>query len=552
MSRFVAPFLFLLLLLPFAAAQDQVVINSKDWRDVYTGAIFASLLGIDSHYVAEESQGLMLIREVLNKGETSVLLVESASEPFVFGYTKKLEDAGFTVEEFVSTDPLETSIEFARRAAEEGIDSFIIVGDDLGYNAISVTPYAIVNRMMVIFADNDNIDDVTEFLTENARQVLVYGHIGRAVREALLPFNPDTINTGDRYKDNVEIVRRFLEKRPVKQLLLTNGEFIEHGFFNDEFPVLFIGTTNIPEHIVEFIQDQEIKTAIVIGYDLFENARRLRKLTGVRMFLKYGQGRNEKMYALDIFAIPSYAPVIELSAVRYNMLTKQLEVIYENLGDVYSYIQALSHELTVDGERIAIVGDTEASFIDGGDKIAITYDLDLLEYTDAMITAESKVAFGESPSSLTKLLHKDSVIEIVSVEDDSQIRIRKVIYNKKTKRFEIHIENPGKRAVYAGPTIVDLLVGDERVTQSGEQQRIPSGRTQVFKIKVLMEESDYEDNPMVTVRVRFGSREDALVNSLTEDHELVIMAFDYKKAAVVGMVVVIAMLLLLIRRRRRR
>ena len=162
--------------------------------------------------------------------------------------------------------------------------------------------------------NDDNIDAVYNFLSQNADDVLLYGRLSTKIREQLSIFSPDVINTGNKIEDNLEIVKKFEREKAVTQIILTNGEFIEPSFFNNEFPVLFIGTTNIPSKVMEYIYQTSAKAAVVIGYDLYSNAKTVRDATGMRVFLKYGQGRDEQIYALDIFPLPKHDPEFSLKS----------------------------------------------------------------------------------------------------------------------------------------------------------------------------------------------------------------------------------------------
>ena len=361
------------ILLPSVAAVDQVIINSQDWRDIYTGILYAQLIGKDVHYVAEKTQGLQLINEVIDKNKKEVLLIESEN-PTAIGYESLLKNAGFTVEKYSSDDPYQTNLEFAQKAIQEkDIHSFIVIDADLGYEAVSVAPYALLNQAFVLFADAENSDQIKELLTseENNKTVLLYGHLDRKVKEDLQALHSEVINTGEDSLDNIEIVSRFLEQQPTKQIIFTSGEVLEKSFFNQEFPVLLIGTDLIPEQTLDFLQDSSITTAVVIGYDLFSNAKKIKDATGIKVLLKYGQGRNSELYALDVFPLPKYDLKIDIASIRYNTLNHQLEVTYRNTGNAYTLVQALSHRILSDGDPVAEVGDEKPLQLNPDDAVKI-------------------------------------------------------------------------------------------------------------------------------------------------------------------------------------
>ncbi|MBU0469971.1 MAG: hypothetical protein KKA62_04605 [Nanoarchaeota archaeon] len=555
MKKLILLSLLLVLIIPVVIAEDQVVINSKNWQDVYSGQLYASLNDLEVHYVAEETQGLQLVNEVLPRDKKGVLLIESDKEPFTFGYKAKLEGVGFEVEEFISTDAKKTNLELAKLTLEkQSVSGFIILDGSLGYSALSVAPYAILTKSLVLFVDRNNIDEVYQFLQENTRDILIYGSVDRTVKDRLAPFSPEIINNGDRYKDNLEMVRKFLDLKDSKQVTFTNGEFIEPGLFNSEFPSMFIGTSNVPDFIIDFIKETDVKAGVVIGYDLFQNAKKIREQTGIKILLKYGQGRNSQLYALDVFPIPSFQPSVDIKEVRYNALTKQLEVVYENTGEVFSYVQALSIDLLVNDESVAQVGDEEAFFLQAKDISTVTYEVDLSRYVDdeETIFADSKIILGDTPGSLVKLITKKMEVAVISVEDNSEIEIAGLVYNKGTQRFEITIKNIGKEDVYANLELIDLMIAGEKVSLGAEQQKIKPGSSGLFKIKATLEEVDFEDNPQVTVHARYGAREDALIKHLTQEMKLVVKSRDYKPILVVVMVLVIVWLLVSLFKKKKR
>ena len=536
-------FTILLCILPSVTALDQVIINSQDWKDIYTGILYAQLTGKDVHFVAEKTQGLQLINEVIDKNNKEILLIESEN-PVAIGYQSHLENAGFTVEKYLSRDPYQTNLEFAQKAKEEkDIRSFIILDAELGYNAVSVAPYAALNNYYVLFANAENSGQISDFVTEEG-EFSLYGHLDRRVKEELQPLSTQIIDQGDDYQDNLEIVFRFLEQQPTKQIIFTSGEVLEKSFFNKEFPVLLIGTDNIPEPTLDFLQDSSVTTAVVVGYDLLSNAKKIKDATGIKVLLKYGQGRNSELYALDVFPLPKYEANIDISSIQYNTLSKKLEVIYKNTGNVHTQVQALSHRIMSDGNIVAEVGDEKPFLLNPDDALTIQYDADLLSYLDTEITVESTVVYGQSAASLTKLFIKKGIlVETVTVEDSSKISLEKTEYNKRAKRFEIAIRNQGQKYVYADLEIVDVSIDDEKITFGSAAQAVPPGKTTIFIVEAALEEADFENNKLITVRARYGEREGILLKTLVREFELKFTESRYKPLLLLAVVIILAVML---------
>ncbi len=520
-KTFFLSFLILTLIVLAAenASADQLVINSQEWQDIYAGEMYQHLVGKgEVFYILDEGHGITLINElIISPNDKTILLVESKDRPYTKGYQQKLEEKGFKVEKLSSDRPKDTNLLLVKKILEEkDVDGFIIVDGDLGYSAVSVIPYALLTKSAVLFADKENIDTVYDFLSKNrGKKVLLYSHVDREVKSALQEFNLEVIDAKDRYKDNIEMVKRFQEISPKKMVYMTNGEFLEDGLFTSEFPILFVGTTNVPPQVFDFIKESDFTTGMVIGYDLFSNALKLRKDTGLNIYLKHAQGRKGQTFMLNIFPIPSYKPSIKIEAARYNSATKKLEVIFRNVGDVYTYVQTLKHDLVVDEEVVSTVSDEDVFFLGNNDRNTQAYGVDLNKYLDQTILAKSEVLFGETPSLLTFLLTAENTVSVISEDDNSDIEITGAVYNSRAKRFEISIKNIGTVASFVDPEVQNIIIAGEKVTVGGELQRLTAGEEGTFKILLELIDEDFEDNPSVTVHARYGEREDGLIKSKT-------------------------------------
>ena len=547
-------FLVLLILTSFVVSAEHVVINSKDWKDVYSGTLYSVLNNFKVNYLVSETDGVSLVNmKVVDKNE-KVLLLSSDSDPLIYGYNNFLNSAGIETEE-VSFSRLDSlNLKLAERLVEEKqISTFIVVDSSLGYYSLTLPYYAIQKNAYVLFAEEDNFEEIVEFLEKNALEIIVFGRVDREVKDALKDFNAEFINTGDVYADGIEIAKKSLEEfGNNKQVVLTTGEFIELGLFNSEFPVLLAGTGNLPAVVFDFLKSEDIRSVVVIGSELANSAMRIRETTGANVFIKYGKGINGQLLALDFFPVPSFDPKVRINEVRYNTITKELEVVYENFGDVFSFVQGISHDLLVGEKSLGAVGDEEAFYLDANEIITQTYDIDLLNFVNEEIYAKSNVLLGSSFGSLTKLLTAENLVEIVAFGDDSQIGIESVIFNKRSKRFEVVIKNLGENEVYADVEINNLIIAGEKEIVSGDQSKISRKGTHTFFVKALLEEEDYKENPTIHVKVRYGSRADALIKSLEEEFDLVVKSSNLKWVLVLIVLVILFLLMKKIKEKKRR
>ena len=227
-------------------AESQVVINSRDWQDVYSGSIYANLANKNLHFIVDENQGLNLANVFLSKQEKDILLIESENNPFVFGLKNILENNGFNVELTNSHNSRMLSLElFEKLSLEKEINKFIIIDGDLGYSAVSVAPYSGLMDAYVMFVDKKNVEEAVSFISKNADSILLYGHLDPEVEMAFEQFSPEIIDSGNRYLDNIVIAEKFLELKPTKQVILTDGNYLELGLFSKDFPIVLVGTSGV-------------------------------------------------------------------------------------------------------------------------------------------------------------------------------------------------------------------------------------------------------------------------------------------------------------------
>jgi hypothetical protein len=547
---FIVLCLTLVLFSTIVLANNQIIINSKDWKDVYSGMQYGFLAGINPHFLVSEKHASLILSEI--PGGSNISIFSSRRNPFVVGYRSMLEGRGYTAEENSFND---LSIELARMLTN--ISNYIIVDDSYGYNAIAVAPYAIISNSYVLFAKRTNIREVIRFLDskEDLGKIMIYGQVERQVRESMSKYNPEIINyDGDRFANNVEIVKRYKQINDARQVTLTNGEFIESQIMSGVEPVLFIGATNVPDKIKEYIMDSNIEVGVLIGNELVGAATMVRRQTGISTFVKFArsartpQGPVAQVEGLDIFIVPKIELNLAIKGMRYNALTRQLEVTIENTALVSEYFKG-TYTIT-SGTQEQTVGDIDPIFIDGEDMKTILYDIEpILDETN--ITAKAFVIFGESKNALERAIEATFTVERIEMYDDSAITIEKVVYNKPKQRFEISLKNIGNMSVYAKTEAIDITIMDARVTLGSEEvSYIGKGKTKSSIIYAELAEEELGINEIIKIRAFFGERESALVKVIEGDFKIDIKGHDIW--TYVPLLIIIILILLLIWKRKKK
>ncbi|MGM5483051.1 MAG: hypothetical protein ACQESF_06305 [Nanobdellota archaeon] len=532
----------LFLLASAVSAQDQIVINSRNWEDVYSGMIYSKINDIEANYPTEESRAQILL-DSLDKGKENLLLIES-SEPFISNYRAELAAEGFEVEEFNYEDSI--NLELAR---ESNFTKFIVMDSRFAYNAVSIAPFASLKNYYVIFADQFNINTAVEILEEKAEEVIQYGYVDREVNENLARFNPEKINEGSKYKNNVEIVKRFLKNKNTSQFILTNGKFIEPQFFENKYPIVFIGSTNTPDITMEFLKESNIKHGVLIGNELVDLATALKNRADMKIMVKFAKGINQKQYTLDIIELPTpdYNPVV--NQAFYNTLAQELVITLENQGETPVMIKG-SYTLSSNNETVATVGDQEVIFVPGEGISTQTYDIELDEEKTNL---KANILYGEDKSALENLNVINSNVDFIEVNDESNITIDKVFYDKTIKRFVIKIKNTGKQTTYATGLINDFLLNEREQRLSTDKIiEILPGDSEILKIKADLSPLDIEENENINLELRYGGQKNMLLKEKNLQKELIVKSSTALYAGIALGAFIIAILLIFYTRKNKK
>jgi hypothetical protein len=529
---------------------SRVIVNSELWTDVYSVMQYGSLKGVTANFLVSDRHATVILGQI---GQNEQLwAISSTTLPHIVGYQELLTARGYTAQEFKFEN---INLEMARLLPD--INKFIILDDSYGYNAIAVAPYAAVTKSYVLFADSDTIDEVVEFLSErNVDSLLIFGQVDREVRTALDVYSPEIINQqGDRFLNNVEIVKKYMEVQPAKQVILTNGEFIEHEIMAGSQPVLFIGTNNVPEAIRNYVSSSDIEVGVLIGNELVGTATFIRRQLGISVFVKFAQGarqpegRISQVEALDMFYLPTYTLNLEVDTIKYNRATNQLEVTLRNTEDQAVYLIG-TYGLTDSIGTKATVGDIGPNFIDGNQLKTFVYDVQ--ELAEGKITVEVFIIYGESPGSLEKEIRLVLEVDSVQVIDNCKIQINEVALNMRSKQFLVEVENIGEADCFTSVELVDLIIAGEKGTYASEAPtKVAVGDKKTAKIRVTaFEPEDAADNERITIRAYYGERENTLVKVLEGRFELIIKSGDYLFYTLI--VVIFLLLFLLFWKRRKK
>jgi hypothetical protein len=534
------------LLLPYSTEAKTVVVNSQDWIDVYSGMVYARLT--DGPVLFMTSKRYITVLDKMMPPGESVLIIESDRLPFSANLAGTLRRQGYDAQTIFSGGGLALNLELAKQLKTT---KFIIVDPTYGFNAVSVAPYAIATRAYVLLVEDKNIDQVFSYLTSLPKvdKLLVYGQVSETVLQKLSGFSPEIIDTGHRYKDNIEILNRYFQAAPLSnQAVLTSGEFLENQILGGE-PVILVGKERVLENTISFVKNSNLKTGVLIGNDLTRAAKMLKDATGVPIFVKVGQGvpmgisTYEPIKALDMFFLPALVIQIELGYVQYNTIEKTLEIVYRNRGSRATLSGAIG--IMVDGTTIMTVGDKDLQRLERNETRGFRYQVDLSEYIgqNRNLTADIFTVYGESPEIMDRAIAAQVPIRVSTAGDNCELELGRVSFDDNTQRISVSLKNPSDSDCYASINFIDMIIDDQpQLINYPGQAFIPAGSSRTFKIKQRMTPVDLEDNKEVHARILYGEH-DGLLFSIIDKRVPLEMAGEYTTIIIIA---VIAILLILV------
>ncbi len=528
-------------------AEVHVISNSENWRDVYSSMLFASLNGDSGDFLASTQHGPVLLNGIPKNND--IVLLNSNDKPFVFNYGSMIEARDYASVEERSYDDFNLEL-----VDELDVNNFIIVDGSYGYSAMAVTPYAVLTDAWVFFADRVNIAEVEAILArKDVNSIVVYGYVDREVNDALVAYNPKVINSGDRFQDNVLIVEEYKKLSDAKQVLLSNGEFIERELMMGAHPILFTGRENVPDGIADYLQRSDIEVGVLIGNELINAATNIRRSAGISVMVKFAQGARSQtagvsaVEGLDLFYLPTPSLNLEINSVKYNRAAKQVEVTYHSTANVPIYVKGTLTLLGDDGTKK--VGDLDSVFIAPSDFKTLIYPD--VELTGNDLKAEVYALFGEVKSSLDRELRGSYDMGVINVLDDCEVEITGVKYNKQKNMFIVGIDNVGDVGCYVDVELNDVVVNRVKQTIGGEGSVfVKGGKSGKIELTQRMDDADLIDNPYVNLVAYYGEREESLVGVFRGKFELDVDMFSGTTYLIVVCLILLLLLVVVLWRKK--
>ena len=510
------PFLFGILLLLTPAFSHIVVINSQDWRDVLAGLQYAVHKGYNAYFTNSPNPAGLF--NILPKD--TITLIESESKPYIPNLASVLRAKGYTITETIKTSPPNLNL------IPQDVNTFYVVESDYPALSLPAGALASASNAWVLTASDDTLAALTGRIS-SAQKVILVGWFKRSVLSALSPYASERVEGRNRYEIATRLAEKFMEVKPTKQIIITEGKYLELELLQGKSPVLLVGTNLLPDEVKNFILSKDISTVVAIGPQLTYVGERIREITNKKtaVFIKFGQstpGVSQGIYAISLFPLPS--PEIKLSIARaiYDPAERKVRVLFRNLGNTGVFAFTNFRVLDENNNEIASAGDAEPVFIGAGEDVLISYEVSLSDLTKNY-TVEFYTSYGEDVANLHSYLTEKGKfgpplklnLEIGEISDKSQVEITKVEYDKWKKIFRIGIKNTGSVTAYVVVKLRNVKQYGIPVSLSSPMVRVLPGEERYAVIRAELDEADIEEilSQGVKVEVDYGESRDLLAKS---------------------------------------
>ncbi len=544
--------LILIFLMLIATFNATVLINSYDGRDVITGTYYAAVKGDNSFFVPDESTIEMIISKLKPIDEENITLI-NGKKMAMPNIKALLESKGYFVGRVInSDDPYETNLELAEEL-KDSVSGYILVSPSIGYNAIAPIPFARHNKYYLIFAESSQSSSIKE-ITQN-KNVLVYGFVDDSITSALESGNINVINKGDKYLDDIEIVKFLLSTTDEKQVILTDGNFLEYTIMNTKYPILYISSI-VPASVKDFLKEQvnedKIKVALVIGQEYINTAYNLKKTINqeigeekLSVFAKLGEtypSVSPKIYPSPIFILPAPHADISVDIINYNKDDGKLTIVLSNKGNSVGYF-TYSVKLFGANETISTFGSEDIVELKPGEQYTIEKSIELNEDFEGTLSAEVTLIYGTSKSVLDIGYDKIFNVTTIVFKDTSQLRINKAKYYPDKSLLVVELSNIGDKLLYYKITIKYDEEGKE-VEVEDVVKSLEPGKSKLLRYDGMDIISD-----QISIVVEYGAKEYALKKKVESAVEIE-KGYDLLILSVIVIVVVLILAYLFAKKRK--
>ena len=535
MKKFCLLISVIFLLLPLA--QADLIANSYDWRDVYTIMIYSHYLNRTFHFVNNLGEAEILSM-TLHKHQHQKIF-ESKTNSVVKNFQKFLHLRGFSslsTEYFTDYKTLQFDL---YRRVNERIKGFIVVNDRFGYDAISVTPYALINNYWVFFYSPQIEYHLVSLLNSERKPVIFYGEFFTKPWVDLHT-NYTVINRNSFMGNNKAILELLAKQTNLSKswLVVCNGKYLGEGYLLEKMPVTF--TEQPVDFVVNWCEKNGVRLVEVVGPEnvrfgqsILDSSNRTIGVVvrAARTFTGSSLLRGKK-FVLRMLPVDEPTASIQIGEIYYNIPSKSLIINIKNNGNIGTYYY-LSGIGTFYGEKESFPFYVPVlHYLPAGKEVSISIPLNLSEVPEKV---ELLLLYGyEFP---LKKYGETTIFNVTKdlTVDNSSIQLVSLYYDYYRHKLSLVLENNGSVPTNCFGEVYDFnFLGENRTLFFGPA-KIDSGKTITLSLPIRLEQSDLFNNSKLVVRIYYGENSNKMMKQLTETVSIV-----QKKSPLTALVVFVS------------
>ena len=326
--------LLIILIIPSVFARDFTIANTKDWKSLYLGTIYAGRT--DSELLFFTSLKDSQIKTRMMGTKDNILILESRNQPIVKNYESLLKIDGYENYQTIYFDDYsELQATIFQNLKTKGL---FIMNPEFGMIAVVAAPYIIEKDYIPFFINGENID--TARLLSKGKKTIAAGRIPDRYLDKI---NAEEILGTPDYTTSEIINKVFLDMDSDWGLILNIQEIDPHTL-KQGLPIFVYFGDPYFKNLISSVKDSGITKFEVVGPTMPDIGKRIEAGTGknLDLMLKYGRtivnypGMEGKILGLDAVKFSYPVEDIQIVKVIYYSNLGKIGVTFKNQGNIDS------------------------------------------------------------------------------------------------------------------------------------------------------------------------------------------------------------------------
>ncbi|MDK2849805.1 MAG: hypothetical protein PWP03_756 [Candidatus Woesearchaeota archaeon] len=328
--------LFISLFVPIVSAYDYVVIDSKDWRDIYLGIMFSTFDGSKPLFFSSLAD--VDLKTKLIPKNASVLILESKEKPVIRNYESFLKVRDYSkLNNLFFNDFSDLQVQLYTEIKDK-VKNFIVLNPEFGNEAVIAAPLIKDKKYWPVFLTEENRASVVSNFDFDEQSIAAGYFPSR-----LIDFFPGIRFIDVPYKNMIALLNYTLDKINFDWSALMILDKVDPDILASGKPI-FVYDGNL-DLLASLVNEKNATKFEVIGGELADVAKELETRSGrdLKLLLKYARTiTNLKPYVgklIDIDAFSVNYPYVSLNVenVTFYLNLNTLALTISNKGNFRAF-----------------------------------------------------------------------------------------------------------------------------------------------------------------------------------------------------------------------